>query len=439
MSGRKTIPTKDWKILIAESGGYCAYPDCPEYLVADGTDVDDAVFLGEIAHIVGSSRQGPRGDSGLTDEDRNKHTNLLLLCDKHHKVIDGQVHQYSIPVLLQMKADQRLSNKPREEKSQALNLLEDKIFSTILPLTHVPQTVFVAPSKFKANEREKIRGAILWPKNQDELAPYLIHGSELYSFHDLRAKKNPFAKCVNQKKVELMKSQELWELAEGQWIFIRLLNSSLFKYCSRLNIKYDPNHTRFYFPVEEAGIERSESYKPMNVSSSSLKVAWNPKTKATGKGKRYWLHRAAKLKFHKVGPKNWILTIRPERHVTTDGITLMPPEKIGPVVTRQKAKMYNEGYLTEVHFWKDFLSKSRPRLILDFGLQSVVVSTALQTFDITWPGIDGDDKPYKNQELEDDLFSLADFERAISGLPPEDYDAYQDDFEEEEEDDGFDE
>jgi hypothetical protein len=196
-----------------------------------------------------------------------------------------------------------------------------------------------------------------------ELALYIVHGGELYSFHDLRSARSPFARCVDQKKVELMQSQDLWSLPQGQHLFIRLLNSSLFKYCARLNVRYDRAHNRFYFPVAEPNEERSVSYKPLNASKSTLKVAWNPITKATGEGKKYWLHRAAKLKFHNVASKEWVLSIRPERHVTIDGETPLPPEKVGPVVTRQKARMYNEGYLTEVQFWRDFLSSSRPRLI----------------------------------------------------------------------------
>lgn len=429
---RKAIPAKDWKILIAESGGYCAFPDCPEYLVSEHTGEDEEVFLGEIAHIVGSSRQGPRGDSGLTDEDRNKHQNLLLLCDKHHKIVDGQLNQYSVPVLIQMKADQKIRTKRTSKSNEPITLRHDKIFSTLMTVTHIPQTVFVAPCKFSSLEQEDMRAAIKYPTKPMELAPYLIHNSHLYTFHDLRSQKNPFKKCVDGQKVTLMSAQELWNLPEGKRLFVRLLNSAMFKYCSRLNIRYDPLHSRFYFPVDEEGKDRSVTYKPLNVRQSTLKVAWNPITKATGEGKKYWLHRAAKLRFHNVGAKDWVLSIRPERHVTSDGVTPLLPEKVGPVVTRQKARMYNEGYLTEVNFWRDFLSGSRPRLILEFGLQSLVISTTLQTFDILWPGIDNDDKPYKNQELEDDMFSFADFERAISGLPPEDSEYFEDDFEDEE-------
>jgi hypothetical protein len=94
--------------------------------------------------------------------------------------------------------------------------------------------------------------------------------------------------------------------------------------------------------------------------------------------------------------------------------------------------MYNEGYLTEVNFWRGFLSNSRPRLILEFGMQSLVISSTLQTFDVVWPGIENDDKPYKNQELEEDMFSLAEFERAIAGLPPTNSE-FEDDFEEDDE------
>jgi hypothetical protein len=429
---RKPVSAKDWKILIAESGGYCAFPDCPEYLVADATEDDEEVFLGDIAHIVGASRQGPRGDSGLKDDERSKHQNLLLLCKKHHTIIDSQKNQYSIPVLIQMKMDQKNRAKRTPKEQAEISLSQDKIFSTLMSVTHIPQTVFVAPCNFTYAEHDELKALIKWPRNKMELAPYVLHSGHLYAFHDLRVEKNPFADCVNRQKVTLMSAHELWALPEGKKLLVRLLNSAMFKYCSRLNVRYDPMHSRFYFPVDEEGKDRSVTYKPLNLRQSTLKVAWNPITKATGEGKKYWLHRAAKLKFHNVGDKDWVLSIRPERHVTSDGITPLLPEKVGPVVTRQKARMYNEGYLTEVNFWRGFLSNSRPRLILEFGMQSLVISSTLQTFDVVWPGIENDDKPYKNQELEEDMFSLAEFERAIAGLPPTNSE-FEDDFEEDDE------
>ena len=60
---RRSIPDKEMKALIALSGGICAFPGCGNRLVEPGNAADPAAFLGEMAHIVPDSRQGPRGDS----------------------------------------------------------------------------------------------------------------------------------------------------------------------------------------------------------------------------------------------------------------------------------------------------------------------------------------------------------------------------------------
>ena len=101
----RNIPDKEMKALIALSGGVCAFPDCTTRLVEPSNADDDAAFLGEMAHIVGDSRQGPRGVSPMSDEDRDKHTNLVLLCGDHHKTIDSQPRTYSVSVLRRIKED----------------------------------------------------------------------------------------------------------------------------------------------------------------------------------------------------------------------------------------------------------------------------------------------------------------------------------------------
>ncbi len=53
---RKNIPEKEMKALLADSGGVCAFPGCNKRFVEPGNAVDDAAFLGEMAHIGGDSR-----------------------------------------------------------------------------------------------------------------------------------------------------------------------------------------------------------------------------------------------------------------------------------------------------------------------------------------------------------------------------------------------
>jgi hypothetical protein len=101
----RNIPDKEMKALIALSGGVCAFPGCNKRLLEQGNADDDAAFLGEMAHIIADSRQGPRGISLMSDDDRDKHTNLVLLCGDHHTIIDAQPRTYSIAVLRRIKED----------------------------------------------------------------------------------------------------------------------------------------------------------------------------------------------------------------------------------------------------------------------------------------------------------------------------------------------
>src|ERR1700741_2587964 len=124
---RKDIPEKEIKILFAKSGNLCAFPQCGTRLVEPGTADDDPAVSSEIAHIIADSRQGPRGDFPLNDEDRNKHPNLILLCAHHHLVVDKQKRTYSVQVLRQMKADheafveRKLLTEPPAPKSQLVS------------------------------------------------------------------------------------------------------------------------------------------------------------------------------------------------------------------------------------------------------------------------------------------------------------------------------
>lgn len=147
---------------------------------------------------------------------------------------------------------------------------------------------------------------------------------------------------------------------------------------------------------------------------SSRKVVWQPMKKLSGEARNYWWHLAAALKFHQMADMQWCLSIRPERHLTTDGETPLPSEMIGRRVTRLKARMYNDLYLAEVNFWRDYLSKGAPRITLNFGNQSGVIDAAFAKIGMKWPGVPGDEKTVSGP-TGDDLFTLLDLTEAVEG------------------------
>src|SRR5947209_6952338 len=99
------ISARDARLLFQQSGNRCAFPTCTRTLTFPKSDKDGSIPTSEIAHIVGESNNGPRGDHPMPLEERNRYENLILLCEEHHHVVDGQVATYPVEKLRQMKYD----------------------------------------------------------------------------------------------------------------------------------------------------------------------------------------------------------------------------------------------------------------------------------------------------------------------------------------------
>jgi hypothetical protein len=404
------------KLLFLQSGGVCAFPECNRTLVEPGNKKEAAAILGEMAHIVADSRQGPRGDAGLNEEARNKAGNLILFCGDHHKLVDSQPRTFSVPVLQQIKRDHenRIKNLTQPGiKIPPPPLIKETLHSTLLPLTHVPSLVFSAPCHF--DEIKELRQAIDYSKSKGQSVPYYLSGKTLFAFHDLRKENGPFHVAVDKKLATATPAQDFWTDAEGKRKYVSLLNRSLRRHAGLLSISFDPLHYRYYFKILEPGKEREVSYRPLNAARTTRKVVWQPIRKRTGEPKNFWWHLAVGLKFIQMEQRQWHLSVRPERHLTRDGLIPLDPDQIGRRVTSLKAKMYNDIYLKEVNFWRDFLSAGQPRIYFNYGDQNAVIDARFLNVDVSWPGIQGDEKPFKNQVAEEDLFTLADLFEAVSG------------------------
>jgi len=79
-----SIPLKDVKLLWGRSGNRCAI--CRREVSEDKIASSDAYPLGEQAHIVAEEAIGPRGESTLSLDERNRYHNLILLCPTDHTI-----------------------------------------------------------------------------------------------------------------------------------------------------------------------------------------------------------------------------------------------------------------------------------------------------------------------------------------------------------------
>lgn len=339
----------------------------------------------------------------------NQEGNLLLLCRDHHLTIDAFHRVYTVEALRAMKARHekaiagRLGSKTAPEQPHVV----ETIHSSFLPLTHLPATIYSAPCSVTQKQAKTIGTAL--PRGSDHLFPFLIREDNLYAFENLGAQGNPFTDFVESAKCQTIPIEDLMAEPEGRRRIAHMFNQALLGYAIHKGVRFDRDHHRYYFLPGRSEVARDEGYKTLTGRYSTRQVVWQPVKRATGEARNYWWHLAAGLRFIWLGGTKWAFTIRPERHITKDGREVLYGKRIGRRVTSLKARMFNEGYLGEVHFWRSFLSDDRPRIILPFGRQRVVIDSTLADFSVSWPGIPDDSRTLTNLQFNDDLFSLGDF------------------------------
>lgn len=115
--------------VYVAAAGRCSFYGCPDYVLNEPLTSRKAI-LGNVAHIVGDSEKGPRGDSPLPLDKRSEPENLMLMCTKHHSFIDKRENEKDYPVdrLTKWKKDHEarmklLTGIPVDAKTHALRLI----------------------------------------------------------------------------------------------------------------------------------------------------------------------------------------------------------------------------------------------------------------------------------------------------------------------------
>jgi hypothetical protein len=113
------ISDGDIKKLWGLAAGRCSFPNCHQNCVLFLNPKDPTV-IGEMAHIIAKSPDGPRGKTN--DKNNNTYENLILLCPSHHTSIDKAVEgTYTIEMIQEWKKD-------HEEKVSLA--LDGKVYSS---------------------------------------------------------------------------------------------------------------------------------------------------------------------------------------------------------------------------------------------------------------------------------------------------------------------
>lgn len=397
------------RLVWVRAGGVCSFSDCRVEL-ATGAEDGSGLALGKVAHIVAASTNGPRGSKALPGGDRHGFANLMLLCPTCHEIADQEVATFTVERLVGIKeaheAWVRAQLAPKRSGRVERHHEEELVHSTLLPVQTMPPRVFSAPSVF---EERDVKPRLLAPP-AGEMLPFIVRESRVFTFWDLTADLGPFTDVVDKGgEIVEQSARDWWRDQDLARWYVTLLNRSLNKLTGRLGLNLDRDHDRYFFEpdFDEDGqplpVERN--YRALNRDQVSRTVVWQPVRRKTGESKNFWIHLAVSLRFHRVGGEEWVLSVRPERRFTRDGVVPLVPKATGRKSTSAKAHMYNYDVLAEVQFWRDFLSRGSPFIEFDFGAQNLIVDSASLSATVAWPGIPGDVKPFGNIYADFDLFS----------------------------------
>jgi hypothetical protein len=110
------ISPKNQKIIWTQSAGRCAI--CKNPLLKK-TSNDKLEFLGELAHIEGDKPAAKRYRSSQSEQERNDHKNIILLCPNDHLLVDRDEVEYTVEKLKKIKESHLIfiSNSTKSELS----------------------------------------------------------------------------------------------------------------------------------------------------------------------------------------------------------------------------------------------------------------------------------------------------------------------------------
>lgn len=136
---RRAVPAIEERRVWAAAAGRCEV--CGEDLL-EGRITHRPMTLGELAHIVGAqaTKGSPRGMEALSEVDRNKAENLILVCAGHHDEIDrdGAVDIVTVDRLRALKREReawisQVTALGRDRGTTVVRLLADVRGNSRLP------------------------------------------------------------------------------------------------------------------------------------------------------------------------------------------------------------------------------------------------------------------------------------------------------------------
>lgn len=260
--------------------------------------------------------------------------------------------------------------------------VSENLLSNLLPVSQLPQGVWVAPLSpdllsrtGRVPAKVAVKEFIARYRAQEGLRPFSpafrLHGERIVTFHRLRDEKSPLA-CVVEPSTAERISFDKWAEDENQRrIVTSLLNMSVERHLFRLGLTVERGKQRFFFTPADESRERTIKWRQRGRPRTVAKQLLDGSGQVTK-----WRHAAARLPIALIGGR-WVLQIRPTVLFTRDGSpsTLLRGSIVGPLATKWLSRERNIHLLYHMHFWAHILGKGVTPIRIQAGEQRLVIST----------------------------------------------------------------
>jgi hypothetical protein len=102
MSNKLTVPVKYQKLLWGRARSLCSICRCR---LDKEKESGELFTIGINAHIKGENPTAARYDPNMSDKERQKYDNLILLCPSHHEEIDKHPEKFTVSTLQKIKKE----------------------------------------------------------------------------------------------------------------------------------------------------------------------------------------------------------------------------------------------------------------------------------------------------------------------------------------------
>lgn len=221
---------------------------------------------------------------------------------------------------------------------------DEILVCNLIPLQDYPKRLFRASTKLRFPHQ-------VWHMLYDHSASppweWLLHGTFLYSFHDLTFE--PWTSvCLSQTTDNL--STVTWAVSDDpqkQYVFLRMLLICLQQLLRRQGVRYSKNKEHFFF-------QATDDLSEKHVGGLSVFKAYPSKTNPSRTA--YFRHRAMKAQFVRFAHK-WYLEVTPSYHFTQDGIKLSRyyEERLRGIKMLERQ---NKVHLRQLRLWTEVLQQT---------------------------------------------------------------------------------